>query len=276
MQKYAGLIRVSPLLFIMAFIAGCETSNSTDDPSLEDLIGVTWELRYISENGLGVEAPPVDTMFSITFNEDGSFDAIDNCNLCSGTFGLDGDNIQFSKIGCTLALCAATKSDIQLASELQKVSTIQSENGKLLLGYQESGTTRVLHLDDATRVQAKEVIITDVENLDREEWEDGSYQVEFVDLKDDILTLRLAYSGCDISDVNMVFSNAFLESDPVQSYAFLPKVNELCEAYFVKDYSFDLTNLKESYLNGYQDTDGTIDISIRENDETLERFLYNF
>lgn len=276
MPKFASLVRFSPFLLIIALIAGCGTSNSTDDPSLEDLVGVTWELRYISENGFGVEAPPVDTMFSITFNEDGSFSARDNCNLCNGSYELNGEKIQFSEIGCSLASCVTTRSNIQLAPELQKVSMIQIDNEKLFLGYQESGTTRVLHLDDASRVQAKEVIIADTEHVDRSAWEDGNYLVDFVDLKDDILTLRISYSGCDISDVNMVFGNYFMESSPVQAYAFLPKVNELCQAHFVKDYSFDLTNLKETYLEGYQDTGGTIDISIRENDETLERFLYNF
>ncbi len=273
MPKYAGLVRVSPLLLAVILIAGCSTSNSTDDPLIEDLAGITWELRYISENSYGVEAPPVDTMFSVTFNEDGSFDARDNCNLCYGSYELDGGEIQFSKIGCSLAFCPA---DIQFVPELQKVTTIQMNNEKLLLGYQEGGTTRVLHLDDATRVQAKEVIMADIEHGERSAWEDGNYLVEFIDLKDDILTLRISYSGCDISDVNMVFGNYFMESNPVQAHAFLPKVNEACLAHFVQDYRFDLTNLKEAYLDGYQDTGGTIDISIKENDETLESFLYSF
>ena len=256
--------------------------NKTSAPELEgvfenEIVNATWQLQYISENGYGVEATPVDSLFSITFLDDNTFLAKDNCNVCNGEYEVDSNLIEIkNNIICSLALCVSTKTNIQFGKELKKIETFELVDNELLLGYQKADTTRTLHLKKATDSSSKKVILTNREPFDRDLWETGSYQVELVRLAMDSLTLKVAYSGCNVKDLQMVFNTYFLESEPVQAYAFLPLVEQLCTAHFVEEYSFDLSPLKEAYFEGYPGNSGTIAISIRENEKTLEQFLYEF
>lgn len=268
--------KLSILLGLLFSTLSCSTSTNQDKTFDQDITGKVWQLRYISENGLGVGAPPIDTLFSIRLNENGSFGSNDHCNACGGAYETDENGILFSDLICTLAVCPQTKTNIQLANELNNVTDYQLVNSELQLSYNSEGVLRTLHFADANDTKPKKAILAGNNTSREDDWESGSYDVEFVSLTGDTLTLKLGYSGCDIKDVNMVFSNYFLESIPVQAHAFLPQINQACLAYFEKEYQFDLSPLKNSFNESYQSMEGIIDISIREKGETLERFLYEF
>lgn len=69
-----------------------------------------------------------------------------------------------------------------------------------------------------------------------------------VQFKGDVLTLTLGYSGCGPQHFDLYIGKAFLKSKPVQAnFAFKAQREELCEAYFTTEFSYDLLPLKQHY-----------------------------
>ncbi|MDO5968294.1 hypothetical protein Q4Q35_00605 [Flavivirga aquimarina] len=72
------------------------------------------------------------------------------------------------------------------------------------------------------------------------------------DINNDCIAIKIAASGCDGStwELHLVDSGAVAESSPEQRYLKLQLLNtELCDAYFEKVISFDLTPLQISGSN---------------------------
>lgn len=263
-------------LGILLSTLACSTSSNQEKVFDQIVTDKTWQLRYVSEDGLGIGAPYVDSLFTLQLSEEGSIGISDHCNTCGGAYEIDEGKISFKDMFCTLAVCNQTKIGIQLASELEKVTDYQVVESELQLSYEEDGVLRTLHFADADAGKPKKAILAGNNTSRDEDWENGAYNAEFISLTNDILTLKLGYSGCNIKDANMVFSNYFLESNPVQAHAFLPQSDQACQAYFEKEYQFDLEPLKNAFNKTYPGTDGIINISIRENGEALEQFSYEF
>jgi hypothetical protein len=94
-----------------------------------------------------------------------------------------------------------------------------------------------------------------------DEDEDALRNVTFISatIKDDVLTAKVAYSGCDVQPINFTVDTAFLESFPVQANNYFSKtVNDACQAYFEQEYSFDLLPLKAAYKALYATDSGEI------------------
>lgn len=269
---------VFPVLFLFVLLtSSCSDPSSNEkEKTAESLTGITWQLSHISEAGLVVGVPYSDSLYTIFFNEENGLDIKDHCNTCNVSYALDGESISFGNFACTLATCSSTKLNTTLSSELGNIRSFRIIDDELQLSTDDGWIKRVLHFRNAKNTAPKKVLLTDLDTFDRESWDDGAYQVEMMSIEEDIVTLKVSYSGCGVKDLNMVFYNYFLESEPVQSYAFLPQINEACLAFFSDEYSFDLAPLKDSFLEAYPGSGGSINISIRENGETLEQFTYGF
>lgn len=267
----------APIFLALLFSSlACSTSSNQEKTFDQIITDKTWQLRYVSEDGLGIGAPYVDSLFTLQLSEEGSIGLKDHCNACGGAYEIDNSKISFKDMFCTLAVCNPTKIGIQLAGELEKVTDYKFVESELQLSYDSDGVVRTLHFADAAAAEPKKVILAGNNTSRDEDWENGPYNAEFININNDILTLKLGYSGCDIKDANMVFGNYFLESNPVQAHAFLPQPDQACLAYFEKEYQFDLGPLKKAFNDAYPETEGIIYISIREDDETLEQFRYEF
>lgn len=69
-----------------------------------------------------------------------------------------------------------------------------------------------------------------------------------VQFKGDVVTLTLGYSGCGPQHFDFYIGKGFLKSKPVQvNFAFKAQREELCEAYFTTEFSYDLLPLKQLY-----------------------------
>ena len=77
---------------------------------------------------------------------------------------------------------------------------------------------------------------------------------------DDAVTLTVGFSGCDDAHEVQLWANTlFEESNPVQVSAVLQHGPvEDCDAYFTKTVTIDLLPLKHRYIDGYQQSSGTI------------------
>ncbi|GAB5410729.1 MAG: hypothetical protein BalsKO_30940 [Balneolaceae bacterium] len=265
-------------LVLTAFFFSCsDPVSNSKEKLLEKIAGVNWQLSHISEAGLSIGVPHSDSLFTIFFDaETGAAYIKDHCNSCNGSYEVNEESISFGNASCTLALCSSTKLNTTLVSELNSVTSFRIVDQELQLNSDDTWVKRVLHFRNSENNDPKEVLIANNENFDRESWDNGSYQVKLINIQNDSVTLNVSYSGCGVKDINMVFYNYFLESEPVQAYAFFPQINDACLAFFSDEYSFDLSLLKENYLELYPGDSGVIDISIRENGEVLEHFLYEF
>lgn len=76
--------------------------------------------------------------------------------------------------------------------------------------------------------------------------------VRDISIANDILSLSLAFSGCDEQHFELFIEDAFLESNPVQVRTVLQaQVSQLCEAVISQDYAYDLLPLKAQYQKLY-------------------------
>ncbi|MUU78002.1 hypothetical protein [Winogradskyella endarachnes] len=74
-----------------------------------------------------------------------------------------------------------------------------------------------------------------------------SHLIEAIQINDDCIILTVSDSGCDSDNwvITLVDSGNIAESMPPQRYLKLALVNDdVCLAYFTKQQTFDLTNLK--------------------------------
>lgn len=266
----------SLLVLVLLFSSCSDPTSNSYEKLLESLIGANWQLSHITEAGLTIATPQNDSLYTIHFTEENNLEIKDNCNLCNGAYTTNDNSISFENPSCTLALCASTKLNTTLSAELVNVESFRIVDGELQLSSDDTWVKRVLHFRNSENTDPKKVLLTNNGNFDRNSWDDGSYQVELINIEDDIVTLNVGYSGCGVKDINMVFYNYFLESEPVQAYAVLPQINDACRAVFSKEYSFDLSPLKEKHREISFGNSGSISISIRENGDTLEQFLYEF
>lgn len=98
---FISTIILSGLLFY-----GCDIGNADSDKNdlsakelKAELIDKVWELRTVEAGGYGIYAPEEDSMYTLRFFEDGSFEGNDCCNKCGGEYRIDDDkNLVFLNI----------------------------------------------------------------------------------------------------------------------------------------------------------------------------------
>ena len=87
------------ILLAGGMLASCSTATEVSELSA---IQGDWELVSI-----GGSQVPVPARYTIVFNADGSFNARNDCNQCSGGYTTEGNNISTGgAVACTRAFCA--------------------------------------------------------------------------------------------------------------------------------------------------------------------------
>ena len=261
---------LSGILFLTATtFFSCD--DAEDFPKIDQFAEIEWQLRYISEDGLGVTAPAVDTTYTITFTTDGGFSVKDDCNACGGDFDLKDGTIEFDGPVCTLRACNTPPPPISFATELANITMVDMIDGELVLSYNTNGNRRALHFRNASDSRPEKVIMADTESFERSDWAGGGYIISEDSLSGDTLFLTIGHSGCGPHEFNMVFYNYFKESNPVQADAILPNIAEACAAFFQVEQEFDLTPLRKAYGDH-----GTILINFPEPFSGVSSILYEF
>ncbi len=124
--------------------------------------------------------------------------------------------------------------------------------------------------------QARLLILVNIDDFDFDDWPVGDFTVRTARVDGDILTLQVAFSGCGPAEFDLVSTNLFLESYPVQSGALLSFDAGDCEALVVQTVRFDLTPLKEVYRRDYRREHDVIILFIGYQGEEKARFRYEF
>lgn len=84
-------------------------------------------------------------------------------------------------------------------------------------------------------------------------------------IKGDVLFLDIAYGGgCADHEFGLCWDGAFAESDPVQTWMTLghESNDDPCDAIVMEERQLDLTDLKQAWIDGYQQMSGTIIIHL--------------
>lgn len=262
------------IFFVILSVSACDNSSIENAADLSEISSIEWQLHYISEDGFGVTAPPMDSLYTITFSEEG-ISIRDHCNVCGGEVSLNDGEIEITGLLCTLAACSYIQPAINFSNEITNVKIAQLVDGELQLTYKKNGKNRTFHFTNPSNTSLEKVIMAGEESFDRDNWANGPYSVADASIEDDILTLTVGYSGCSPHQFDMVFTNYFLESNPVQANAILPNISEACRAFFQTTHSFDLAPLKKSYQESYGKS-GSINIRFSEDYQETFYIEYEF
>lgn len=254
-----------------------EWNDKTPEEIKEELTDKNWQLRSIQRDGYSIYAPENDSMYTIRFADDGTIGANDVCNQCGGEYEITpSKQLMLESIFCTEAACNQFPQKMPFTSVLAgKELPFYMQDNYLYVSLKNDGESKLYVFADADEVPVKKVVMANPTNFDQANWLDGSFHHLEAEIINDTLSIDLGYSGCGPHDLNLVFYNYFMESYPVQAYAFIAHKNEGCRAVFRSQEKFDLTPLKKEYQTSYG-KEGIISISIIRDGEAQETLQYSF
>jgi heat shock protein HslJ len=97
------------------------------------LVGPTWQwVETLSMDGSVTSVPTPET-FTITFNEDGTYNALADCNRVNGGYTVDGSQLEIMPGMSTMAFCPNQELADQFTQELGGVASYLIEDGSLFL-----------------------------------------------------------------------------------------------------------------------------------------------
>lgn len=115
------------------------TPEATEEPSEEasgELVGPTWQwVETVMGDGT-VITPSDPTVYTLTFNNDGTVSAQIDCNSGSGTYQVDGASLTFGAMATTLMACLGDSQADQFSVGLSNVNSHVFQDGHLFLALQ--------------------------------------------------------------------------------------------------------------------------------------------
>jgi len=123
MKKYLLMI-----LLAGGMLASCSTATEVSE--LSSVQG-NWELISIGGSQI-----PIPARYTVVFNADGSFNARNDCNQCSGGYTTDGNAISTGgAVGCTRAFCQPPSFFDEYAAALSSMSSFIRSGAQLRIQY---------------------------------------------------------------------------------------------------------------------------------------------
>ena len=130
MKNLLLIVMIIIIGFVVGVFTGCKkVHHQINSP----LTGVKWILKSIKNpigNMVSIEKP-----FSLLFHDNGEFYATVDCNLCSGTYTLNGNNsISFlDQIICTEVYCGPDSKDGVFHKALNSASAYEISSNQLVI-----------------------------------------------------------------------------------------------------------------------------------------------
>lgn len=133
--RKTGHFALTALLFAtmlsIPLVAGC-----SDDDNVPAELLARWQLQEFILDG-GTTAKVDDpAQYIVEFKNDEKAHVKADCNVCNGSYFVDGMNLSFGAMACTLAACPPGSLDTQFTRALSTVSSYEIQNGALFLKYQ--------------------------------------------------------------------------------------------------------------------------------------------
>ncbi len=124
----------------MSYVAG-DSADSSDEEASETIVGVTWQWVDLTTPVETVTVPNPEA-YTMTLNEDGTFNYSADCNVGSATYTIDGSNITFDLTGpTTLAFCGEESLDQTFLAALGAAAIYFTQDGDLYIDLMADGGT---------------------------------------------------------------------------------------------------------------------------------------
>lgn len=135
--------RTAALLIVLALSAtlvACSSASDSTSSSADDLEGVWWALE-VHTDAQGAESVVIEGVVVDAFFEDGRVGGNAGCNQYSGSYAVDGDEIQVGELATTMIACPIDVMDQESAylASMQSAASFEISDGKLSLFDEDGG-----------------------------------------------------------------------------------------------------------------------------------------
>jgi heat shock protein HslJ len=150
-QKLLSIFIIFAMLTCTLIAVGCTEIDNENDiieaeqdeetvVSLDEIIDIEWQWSGLIETlPASQSVVPDPENYTLTLNSDGTYSIKADCNIGSGGYTLEGDELTLASGPITLAYCGPDSLDSQYLSLLSNVTTFSMENDQLVLGIGEKG-----------------------------------------------------------------------------------------------------------------------------------------
>lgn len=150
-QKLLSIFIIFAMLTCTLIAVGCTEIDNENDiieaeqdeenvVALDEIIDIEWQWSGLIEAlPASQSVVPDPENYTLTLNSDGTYSIKADCNIGSGGYILEGDELTLAPGPITLAYCGPDSLDSQYLSLLSNVTTFSMENDQLVLGMGEKG-----------------------------------------------------------------------------------------------------------------------------------------
>jgi len=150
-QKLLSIFIIFAVLTCTFMAVGCTEIDNEDDiveaeqgeetiVSLEEIIDIEWQWSGLTETlPASQSVVPDKENYTLTLKSDETYSIKADCNIGSGGYSLEGNELTLSSGPITLAYCGPDSLDSQYLSLLSNVTTVSMENDQLVLGIGDNG-----------------------------------------------------------------------------------------------------------------------------------------
>jgi heat shock protein HslJ len=147
--RFETIIVMVVLLICGALIAAC---NGMQQPEPEaeaefNLTGVMWQWESMTVQGGETTTVPNPDVFTAIFNEDGTMGGTNDCNVYSGEYTVDGNNITITPGISTLAFCGEESLDTLFRESLAEMVSFGPDGSGGLAMTNPGGEKRMVFSD---------------------------------------------------------------------------------------------------------------------------------
>ena len=119
--------------YLMILLAGGMLASCSTVTEVSELSSVQGNWELISIGGSQI---PIPARYTVVFNADGSFNARNDCNQCSGGYTTDGNAISTGgAVACTRAFCQPPSFFDEYAAALSSMSSFIRSGAQLRIQY---------------------------------------------------------------------------------------------------------------------------------------------
>ena len=111
-----------------------DTDMPTDGDDLTDLEGITWQWVSLAETEPASQSVvPTPESYTLIFLSDGELDIQADCNMVSGSYTINGNELTIEQGPATMAFCDEESLDQQFLDLLSNVESYTIEDSELVL-----------------------------------------------------------------------------------------------------------------------------------------------
>jgi heat shock protein HslJ len=129
MRRLAG---ISALMLALVILAGC--GPSAQEQAAAELIGTRWQWASLDERDTAAQSTvPAEQIFTLEFQEGGTFSGQADCNFIGGTFEIDDGDMRIQPGPSTRSYCGDQSLYDQYIRLLGEVESYSTDGSELIL-----------------------------------------------------------------------------------------------------------------------------------------------